>query len=142
MIGRAERVRFLDWGARRLKAKVDTGAKTSSIHAEDIVRLPRRRVRFAMIMDKGERRHVEARVTRVARVKSSNGTYEDRIFIEARVQVGPVVKTIEVSLTPRPDMRYRMLLGQKALEGDFVVDVSQRYIADRSLNRDEEKPAR
>ena len=131
VIGRVERVDLPDWDVEGLKAKVDTGARTSSIHVEDLRVLKRNQVQFAVVLQDGGRLYVQTAISRTGRVRSSNGQLEKRYFVRTHVRIGPVLKEVEVSLTGRASMTYRMLLGRLALEGDFVVDVSHRFIADR-----------
>jgi hypothetical protein len=135
VIGRVERVDLPQWRIEGLKAKVDTGARTSSIHVEELRVLTRNRVRFAVVLPEGERRWVEAPISREGRVRSSNGQMETRYFVMTQLRLGPIVKEVEISLTGRDDMTYRMLLGRLALDGDFIVDVSHRFIANRQTQR-------
>jgi hypothetical protein len=135
VIGRVERVDLPEWNVGGLKAKVDTGARTSSIHVEDLRVLTRNRVRFAVVLQDGERRWIEAPISRTGRVRSSNGHMETRYFVTTELRLGPITKDVEISLTGRADMTYRMLLGRLALEGDFIVDVSHRFIANRQTQR-------
>lgn len=142
VIGRVERVDLPEWKVAGLKAKVDTGARTSSIHVEELRVLTRKRVRFAVVLQDGDRRWVEAPISRVGRVRSSNGHMESRYFVVTELKLGPITKDVEVSLTARSDMTYRMLLGRLALDGDFIVDVSHRFIANRETQRrGHEKPS-
>lgn len=133
VIGRVERIAFPDWGIEGLKAKIDTGARTSSLHADDVKELSGGRVRFSVVIDKtGKKRRITAKVKRKSHVRSSNGHQDLRIIVSTPVRVGPVEKEIEISLSSREDMVYRMLLGRLALEHDFVVDVSHRFLAERA----------
>jgi ribosomal protein S6--L-glutamate ligase len=132
-IGWNEFVAFPDWGVRKLTAKVDTGARTSALHVEHVRVLTRGRISFEVVVDRARRdRHVPvvARISRRARVRSSNGEFESRYFVETEISIGPVTKTIEISLVNRAAMNHRMLLGRTALARDFVVDVSRRHLLD------------
>lgn len=130
-VGWLERVAFPDWGIEAIDAKVDTGALSSALHVEDLTLLKSGRVRFRIVLerdDPGGGVVVRAPVLKWARVRSSNGDYTRRCFVRTRVQAGPVVKLIDLSLVSREKMLYRMLLGRKALKHDFIVDVSRRYL--------------
>ncbi|MEZ7979578.1 MAG: RimK/LysX family protein [Myxococcota bacterium] len=134
VVGWNEYVEFPEWGIRRLGAKVDTGAQTSALHVEDIEEIGRGRIRFDVVVHLTKRdRHfsVKAKIVRRSRVKSSNGEYDLRYFVETQLRLGDVEKTIEISLVDRGKMAHRMLLGRSALHGDFVVDVSRRHLLDR-----------
>ena len=131
LIGWNEYVDIPDWGIRRLRAKVDTGARSSALHVENIVELPHRHVRFDVVLHRAKRDrrvHVTAPIARFGRVRSSTGRYEMRIFVEASVMLGPVERRIEVSLVDRGKMIFRMLLGRTALAGHFVIDPGRRHI--------------
>jgi hypothetical protein len=119
-----------------IKAKIDTGARTSALHvgsltvrAEhpdgsadvDLVVVVRRR--------RAERRvAARARVLRRIRVIDSGGHPEVRPVIETELVLGPVRKRVLVTLTDRAGMLFRMIVGRKALEGDFVVDAGRKYL--------------
>lgn len=129
IIGWSEYVAFPEWGIDRLPAKVDTGARTSSLHVDNLEVLDEHHVRFEVVLSRRhshKRVHVTARVLKWARVRSSTGHYHTRCFVKTRIRLGPVEKEIELSLASREKMLYRMLLGRKALEKDFLVDVSKR----------------
>jgi hypothetical protein len=130
IIGVVERVDFPDWGVRGLSARVDTGARTSAIHVEDVELLPGGRVRFDVRLrrdDPKARVTVEAKVSRRANVRSSTGQTDARLFVKAHVRLGGREHQIEVGLVDRRHMQYRMLLGRSALERRFLVDVTRRY---------------
>jgi len=131
VIGFAEYVDIPEWHISRLRAKVDTGARSSALHVENIREVGKERVRFEVRL---HRRHedrrviVEAAVTRRSRVKPSNGMLAWRYFVAARVKIGPFEDEIEMSLFDRQHMIFRMLIGRSALSRRFLVDVSKRYV--------------
>jgi len=130
VLGWREWVSLPEWGTRRVRAKVDTGARTSAIHCSHIVHLDEERVRFRVILSR--RRpdrfvEVEAPVARRTVVRPSSGHRHERPVVEALVQIGPVSKRIEVTLAEREGMLLRMLLGRGAIAPEFVVDPSRRY---------------
>ena len=131
LIGWTEFVDLPDWGVKRLRAKVDTGARTSALHVENIEELPRGFVRFDVVLHrkKRDRRvHIKARISRRARVRSSTGHQSERLFVKTTLRLGTVEKEIEVSLVDREKMIYRMLLGREALRGPFLIDVDRRMV--------------
>lgn len=130
VIGWSEFVTFPDWHIHDLKAKVDTGARTSALHVEELESVGDGEVEFYVVLKKTgakRRKKVRAKVVKWAKVRSSTGDYRKRCFVKTRIKVGPVEKDIEVSLVCREKMVFRMLLGRKALERDFLVDVSCRH---------------
>lgn len=131
IIGWTEYIDFPDWGIKGMKAKVDTGARTSALHVEDLKELPGGRVRFHVILSRknqDKRITVTAPILKWAKVRSSTGIYRKRCFVMTRVHIGHVEKEIEVSLVSRERMVFRMLLGRTAIERDFLVDVSKRSV--------------
>ena len=131
LIGWTEFVDLPDWGVRTLRAKVDTGARTSALHVENIEELPRNFVRFDVVLNRQKRHrriHVKAKIARRGRVRSSTGHRTERIFVETTLTIGPITKRIEVSLVDREKMIHRMLLGREALKGPIVVDVDRRMV--------------
>lgn len=131
VIGWTEYIDFPDWHIAGMKAKVDTGARTSALHVEDLKELPDGRVRFHVILSRknqNKRVTVTAPILKWAKVRSSTGIYRKRCFVKTRVRIGHVEKEIEVSLVSRERMMFRMLLGRTAIERDFLVDVSKRSV--------------
>jgi hypothetical protein len=134
-IGRREFITFVDWPVRRLRAKIDTGAYTSALDVASYeVSENNGAGRVAKVRLAPSRKHpervveFEAPVVRMTVVRNSGGNPEQRPVIETTVRLGPVTKRIHVALTRRPGMRFRMLLGRRAIAGDFVVDVAKRYL--------------
>jgi hypothetical protein len=136
LIGFAERVDLPDWGIVRIRAKVDTGARTSALHVDGIERLPGGKVRFDVVMNRttGRTRHVVTDVVRVGQVRSSSGLAETRYFVATRLRVGGIIKEIEISLARRHAMQFRMLLGRTALGHDFLIDAGRRYVTDHGTD--------
>jgi hypothetical protein len=142
IIGVAEYVDFPDWGVKSLRARVDTGARTSALHVENVCLLAGSRVRFDVRLrrdDPSARVTVETKLSRRAPVRSSTGQTEPRLFVKAHVRLGGREQQIEVGLVDRRHMLYRMLLGRSALERKFLVDVSRRYALG---SNDEAKPSK
>ena len=142
VIGWTELVELPDWGVKKLRAKIDTGARTSALHVEKIEELPRGYVRFDVVLHrkKRDRRiHVKTKVLRRGRVRSSSGHQHERLFVETTLVMGPVEKKIEVSLVDREKMIHRMLLGREALGGSFMIDVDHRMILSRKKKKRKKK---
>lgn len=122
------------WGVVNLRAKIDTGARTSAIHVQNLVELSDGRIRFEVVLDrKRKHRHVvvEAPVARFSHVTSSNGDSLARYFVHTTLRMGAIEKQIEVSLVNRDNMNVRMLVGRSALGDDFLVDAHQVYLTGR-----------
>ena len=71
---------------------------------------------------------MEAPVLRMVVVSNSAGMREQRPLVETEVRLGPVSKRIALTVTNRAGMLFPVILGRKALEGDFLVDVSRKYV--------------
>jgi len=125
IIGWREWVEFPEWSIR-MRAKVDTGARSSAIDCAQIIELPGDRVRFTIRLDRKERKLVtlEADIKLRKRVRSSTGEGLNRIFIETTLRLANVEKRIVVSLVCRKTMIHRFLLGREGLGGDFLVNGS------------------
>ena len=124
-IGWREWVELPDWGIR-IRAKADTGAKSSAIDCADIIELPGERVRFTVRLDRKQKRllTLEEPIQLRKRVRSSAGQGHDRIFVETTLRLGDVEQGILVNLVCRKNMIHRMLLGRETLSGAFLVDSS------------------
>ncbi len=137
-VGWQEWISLPELGQDSLRVKVDTGARTSSLHAWSIVPAgktedgsPARKISIKLgegSADAGASRSLVVPVRRYATVTLSSGRKERRPVILTRIQIGPVEKIIEVNVTNREAMRFRMILGRSALEGDFVVDVTEEFL--------------
>lgn len=133
ILGWEEWVALPDLGLPAIKAKVDTGARTSALHARLIepfgpVHAPM--VRFAVNPAPG-REDIEvicsSRLVDRREVISSNGDRENRFVIEERIQIGKRVWPIEITLTNRASMSYRMLLGRQAIQEDMAVEPASSF---------------
>jgi hypothetical protein len=122
-----------------IKAKIDTGARTSALHTfrlEPYTLQGRPMVRFG-IHPLQKRRDIalfcEAPVVDRRRVKDSGGHSEMRYVIESQVVLADMHWSIQISLTNRDAMMFRMLLGRTALENHIMVDPAKAYAAGRRL---------
>jgi len=136
-IGWREWVELPELGIRRIKAKIDTGARTSALHAFDIERFARggyRYVRFKvhpMQRDSHRTVRAEAREKEMRRVKSSTGHVTERPVILTDLEILGDRHEIELTLVPRDEMGFRMLLGRQALRNHFLVDPGRSYFGGR-----------
>jgi hypothetical protein len=130
IIGWRERVELPDWSLK-LKAKADTGAKSSAIDCADITELPGNRVRFTVRLDRKDKKLItlEEDIKLKKRVRSSNGKSSDRIFVSTTLRLAGIEKQIIVSLASRKRMIHRLLLGREALGNDFLVNSSADHWA-------------
>lgn len=138
LIGWREYVSLPEWGLTRIKAKADTGARTSVIDVREVIELGSDRVRFEVVLNRNKPdQHiwVETDIVRRTRVKSSFGATHDRLIVRTVVRLADIEKEIELSLVSRKNMLCRMLLGRKALEPELIVDPHRRYIHGRKTRK-------
>lgn len=133
-VGWREWVRLPDLGNMRLKAKVDTGARTSALHAFDVEIFERDDKEFVRF-NVNPRQHntskvvaAEAKLIDRRYVRSSAGRRTFRPVIETTIEVMGERWPIEVTLVARDRMRFRMLLGREAVRNRVVVDAGRSYM--------------
>jgi hypothetical protein len=137
LIGWKEYVEFPDWGLRHVRAKVDTGARTSALDTKkyELRQVSDGTLRARLVLRirtaKARLRVIDVPVLGFVEVRSSNGAHEKRPLIETSLFLGGVVKRVRFTLACRSAMRFRVLLGRTALAPEFLVDVSQQYLQHR-----------
>ncbi len=126
-------------GIPAIKMKVDTGARTSALHAFQVRRFKKggkSRVRFSihpLQRNKNLELECTADVHDIRFVTDSGGHREKRIIILTPLQLGDETWPIEVSLTRRDTMLFRMLLGRRAVRSRFLVDPAKSYLLGKEL---------
>jgi hypothetical protein len=124
-IGWQERIDLPQLGLTNLHAKIDTGARTSALHADHIETFPKDGetwVRFHSRFDDDARDlDVECPVLEEREITNTSGSPEQRVVIRTRFRIAGRVWPIDLSLTDRGDMRFRMIVGRTALRGHSIV---------------------
>lgn len=144
-LGWREWISFPELGIPQIKAKVDTGARTSCLHAfvvEPFVRNGAEWVRFDIHPRQNNNAEVircEAALLDRRVVRDSGGHEELRYVIETAFRLGGETHRAEVTLTDRDTMKFRALLGRSAISGRYLVDPGRSYLQGRRKRR--RKPA-
>ncbi|HEY4617434.1 MAG TPA: 30S ribosomal protein S6--L-glutamate ligase [Flavobacterium sp.] len=134
ILGSEEWCSFPELGIPTIKARVDSGAKTSALHAINIAPFLKNEanwVRFDINPIQNNLKtviHCEAPLIDKRIVKSSSGFREQRYVIQTNLQIGDSQWPIEMTLTNRDSMGFRMLLGREAMSGRVLVDPEQQYL--------------
>jgi hypothetical protein len=134
-LGWREIVALPAWGVDRVRAKIDTGARTSAIHVGEIEELANGHIKFEVVVRERPQRKtvwIDAEpVVRESTVKPSSGDRQQRPVVKTTMILGGVEREIELSLVCRKGMLCRMLIGRTALDGAFLVDPSRKYVTGR-----------
>ena len=132
VVGWRELVHLPELGLHSVPAKIDTGARTSSLHGEVLDEFERdgeRFVRFAVDFARQQVRQVcEAIHVDVRGITSSNGETQYRYVIKTPLRIGDVEFRAEISLANRADMKFPMLIGRSSLRRRFVVDSGYSWL--------------
>ncbi len=145
VIGWREWLELPDLGIRKVKAKIDTGARSSSLHAFDVKTIERDGKQFARFkvhpLQRNSKKTVEceAEILEFRMVKSSTGHAQKRPVILTTVEALGDEWTIELTLANRDEMGFRMLLGREAVRGRFLVDAGNSYYSGQPKKKRKKK---
>lgn len=137
LIGWREWADLPDFEVNDINAKIDTGAKSSAIHAfrirETVIKGVEHVEFYLHPIQRRKKPEVFCRAPIVDRrvIRSSNGQEEERYVIETRLRLGGRVWKIDLTLTNRDAMGFRLLLGRDALRRRFLIDAGASYLLDR-----------
>lgn len=139
IIGAVEIVQIQDLSYR---ARIDTGADTTSLNAYDIAVKDEdsnlnanigKTLRFSSTNETGESQTIEAKIVKVNNVRSALGS-ESRYVVQLAIAWGDYVKTVDVNLRDRSKMQFALLIGRNWLKNAFVVDVSDEELRMKEQN--------
>jgi len=135
-IGWREWIGFPELGIDRIKAKVDTGARTSVIHAFRVHKIDEDEPRVEFYLHPVQRRRnpelrCVAQIVDERTVASSNGERETRYVIITPMRLGEDVWPVELTLSDRDQMGFRVLAGRTAIRGRCIVDPGASFLLGR-----------
>jgi len=137
VIGWREWLGLPELGIKRVKAKIDTGARSSSLHALDVEEFrqdDRDYVRFVVYpRQKSDQKpvHCEMPVLEFREIRSSNGRVQRRPVIRTSLQLLGREFAVDLTLADRSRMGFRMLVGREALRSRFLVDSGASFLCGR-----------
>ncbi|HLW55793.1 MAG TPA: RimK/LysX family protein [Bacteriovoracaceae bacterium] len=130
LIGRVEWITLPDLSIKH-KSRIDTGAKTSSLHAtgiEEVQQGGELFVKFQSVDFEGKPKELIRKVESMQRVANPGGGTSKRYVIREKVKLGPIEKEISINLNDRSKMEYKFLVGRNLLLGRFIVDVARSHV--------------
>lgn len=133
-VGWREWLAIPEWGIARIKAKIDTGARTSSVHVSKLHYFRHEGVEMVRFKVHPHQRsvrntvEVETPIIEKRVVRSSNGEEDLRPVVLTHIELHGVCWPVEVTLARRKLMGFRMLVGREAMWGRFIVDPSRSYL--------------
>lgn len=145
VIGWIESVSLPELGLGAMMVKVDTGARTSALHATNIRTFERGDALWvAFDTDQGHGLSpdpIEAPVHETREIKNTSGVPEERIILRTRLQLGARRWRIDLSLTDRTNMTYPMILGRRALKNrNIAVDTKHTFVASDAPAEKKDRP--
>ena len=134
LIGNTEALCLPELGITGLHTRVDTGAKTSSLHVDNLLCFKEDGERFVEFDLHPDVYHLEETIRCTAKlkasknIKSSNGEVETRCVIETLLRIGGKQWLIDLTLSNRQDMTYMMLLGRQGMSDKVIVDPAGEFL--------------
>lgn len=130
LIGRIEWVQLPELKIKH-KARIDTGAKTTSMHAVNIEEVEQRGelfIRFRTVDQEGKTLDLMRKVDTTQRVSNTGGDVTKRYVIKEKIKIGNVEREVLINLNDRSKMEYKFLVGRNLLLGRFIVDVARSHV--------------
>lgn len=137
IIGRREQIFFPDWNLGPVEAKVDTGAYTGALHADNITESGNTELSF--VLKKKYYSCLKEDISVFTRdyfrkpIRNSFGEEEVRYCIPVRICIGKKIIRTFISLTDRSTMKYPVLLGRRVIKNKFWIDVSEVFLNGKKI---------
>ena len=145
VIGWREWIKLPEFGIEHIKVKVDTGARSSSLHVLNLKYIQRDEQQWARFQVHPQQRYtretinVEVPILEFRSVRSSSGKATVRPVVITPVEIFETQWPIELTLASRDEMGFRMLLGRQAIKNHFYVDPGRSYYNGRPLKKNSDK---
>ena len=130
LIGRVEWISLPDFKIKH-KSRIDTGAKTTSLHAVNIEEVEQRGelfVKFQTLDSEGKVVELVRKVGATQRVSNTSGFVTRRYVIKEKIKMGNIEREVLINLNDRSKMEYKFLVGRNVLLGRFIVDVARSHV--------------
>jgi hypothetical protein len=130
LIGRVEWVELPEFKVKQ-RARIDTGAKTTSMHAVNIEEVQQRGelyVKFQTLDADGKNVEVVRKVDTTQKVSNTGGVVSRRYVIKEKIKIGNIEREVLINLNDRSKMEYKFLVGRNLLLGRFIVDVARSHV--------------
>lgn len=130
LIGRIEWVSLPELKIKH-KARIDSGAKTTSMHAINIEEIEQRGelfVKFQTVDSEGKIVEVVRKVDTTQKVSNTSGFVTKRYVIKEKIKIGNIEREVNINLNDRSKMDYKFLVGRNLLLGRFIVDVARSHV--------------
>jgi ribosomal protein S6--L-glutamate ligase len=130
LIGRIEWVSLPELRIKH-KARIDTGAKTTSMHAVNIEEVEQRGelfVKFQTVDSEGKTIEAVRKVESTQKVSNTAGFVSKRYVIKEKIKLGNIEREVNINLNDRSKMDYKFLVGRNLLLGRFIVDVARSHV--------------
>jgi len=141
IVGWREWAALPEMGVPAIKVKIDTGARTSALHAFDIERTTENGQEIVEFSVQPIQRNTnltirsKAPLVDIRQVSDSGGHTENRLVVSSPITIGSVTKHIDITLTERHNMLFRMLVGRTTLAEDFLVNPAASFLCGRKSTR-------
>lgn len=141
MVGWREWAELPEMGIPAIKVKIDTGARTSALHAFDLKRITENGLELVEFSVQPIQRNTnliirsKAPLVDIRQVSDSGGHTENRLVVSSPIKIGSVTKHIDITLTERHNMLFRMLVGRTTLAEDFFVNPAASFLCGRKSTR-------
>ncbi|MCX8081140.1 MAG: ATP-dependent zinc protease [Bacteroidia bacterium] len=141
IIGRREMVFFPEWNLGPVEAKIDTGAYTGALHADDIRETKNEKGEpcLSFVLRKEFYPNLKENVTLFVHdyfskpIRNSFGEEENRYIIRTKIKIGKKIIRTRISLTDRSTMKYQVLIGRRLIKGKFMLDVSEVHLNGKKI---------